>query len=249
VKPCGACGADFTPKRRDMRFCCKDCRSRAHSESARNARRAKPVSVNPCDVCGKDFALKRSDMRFCSEPCWNVARNDRRKAGRNAKCCAQCGVEFRATRQDQSYCSSRCRHRAKAARAPKPGRPSHRARTVVATCQSCGSDFSCTRRDAKFCSKCGRCTESNLANARRRAARIRAVTIAPVVKSDIYARDDWTCQLCGEPVRQDLYPHPLSASLDHIVPLSKGGTHEPANVQLAHLRCNIRKGNRLALVA
>jgi 5-methylcytosine-specific restriction endonuclease McrA len=29
--------------------------------------------------------------------------------------------------------------------------------------------------------------------------------------------------------------------LDHIVPLARGGTHEPRNVQVSHARCNNRK--------
>lgn len=32
-----------------------------------------------------------------------------------------------------------------------------------------------------------------------------------------------------------------SATIDHIIPLSKGGRDEPANVQLAHLLCNCKK--------
>lgn len=37
----------------------------------------------------------------------------------------------------------------------------------------------------------------------------------------------------------------MSVSLDHVVPLSQGGAHDPANVQLAHLTCNVRKGAQL----
>jgi 5-methylcytosine-specific restriction endonuclease McrA len=45
-------------------------------------------------------------------------------------------------------------------------------------------------------------------------------------------------------VRKNLrHPHPLSASLDHLVPLSAGGVHAPDNVALAHLRCNIMRSN------
>lgn len=63
----------------------------------------------------------------------------------------------------------------------------------------------------------------------------------------IYERDGWMCQLCGEPVDPALiFPDRLSATLDHIVPLSLGGTHDPSNVQLAHLGCNSAKGNRVA---
>jgi 5-methylcytosine-specific restriction endonuclease McrA len=38
-----------------------------------------------------------------------------------------------------------------------------------------------------------------------------------------------------------LWPHPKSASLDHVVPLIDGGEHTYANVQLAHLACNVGK--------
>ena len=62
---------------------------------------------------------------------------------------------------------------------------------------------------------------------------------------NIYKRDDWKCGICGFRVDKKLkYPHPLSPSLDHIVPLSKGGAHTKDNVQLAHLRCNLSKGSK-----
>jgi 5-methylcytosine-specific restriction endonuclease McrA len=32
--------------------------------------------------------------------------------------------------------------------------------------------------------------------------------------------------------------------MDHIVPISKGGTHTLDNVQMAHRFCNLSKGNR-----
>lgn len=51
------------------------------------------------------------------------------------------------------------------------------------------------------------------------------------------------CALCDEPIDRTLpWPDPESASLDHILPLSKGGTHEQMNVQWTHLLCNLRKG-------
>ena len=59
---------------------------------------------------------------------------------------------------------------------------------------------------------------------------------------DIYERDGWRCQLCGRKINRRLkHPHPYSKSIDHIVPLSKGGEDAPINVQAAHLRCNISK--------
>ena len=62
---------------------------------------------------------------------------------------------------------------------------------------------------------------------------------------NIYKRDRFKCGICGIRVNTKLkHPHPYSPSLDHIIPLSKGGSHTPDNVQLAHLRCNISKGSK-----
>ena len=55
----------------------------------------------------------------------------------------------------------------------------------------------------------------------------------------------WECRLCGTPVDSLLeWPNVMSGSVDHIVPVSMGGDDSPENLQLAHLGCNIRKGNR-----
>lgn len=40
------------------------------------------------------------------------------------------------------------------------------------------------------------------------------------------------------------WPERMSASLDHVIPLAAGGPHTPENLQLAHLRCNAKKGAR-----
>lgn len=47
------------------------------------------------------------------------------------------------------------------------------------------------------------------------------------------------CHLCH------LWVVPKQASLDHILPFSKGGDHTHDNVGLSHLKCNLRKGNRI----
>jgi len=78
------------------------------------------------------------------------------------------------------------------------------------------------------------------ANHRRR---LKEATIEKVSLQEIFERDGGICQLCGWPVDPELKsPHPESATLDHIVPLLFGGTHEKSNLQLAHRRCNSIKG-------
>ena len=55
------------------------------------------------------------------------------------------------------------------------------------------------------------------------------------------------CALCGKPVDFSLKaPHPMSATVDHIIPVSKGGhPSDIDNLQLAHRCCNRQKSDKL----
>jgi 5-methylcytosine-specific restriction endonuclease McrA len=81
-------------------------------------------------------------------------------------------------------------------------------------------------------------------NVRQRIAKY-GVEAERVIKRKVYERDDWRCGICHMPVDRSLvYPHRMSASLDHVVPISQGGGHTYANTQCAHWICNVKKGNR-----
>jgi 5-methylcytosine-specific restriction endonuclease McrA len=80
----------------------------------------------------------------------------------------------------------------------------------------------------------------------RRLARKRNAYAEEVNRRKVFERDGWCCGICGELVdREAKAPHPRSPSLDHVVPLSKGGEHSYANVQCAHFWCNSVKSDRL----
>lgn len=64
--------------------------------------------------------------------------------------------------------------------------------------------------------------------------------------SDIIARNGTDCAACHAPVDLALsWPHPMSKSVDHTIPLARGGAHELSNTTLMHLTCNLSKGARL----
>jgi 5-methylcytosine-specific restriction endonuclease McrA len=63
----------------------------------------------------------------------------------------------------------------------------------------------------------------------------RAWRVPPVNRREVLRRDHHTCQYCGS-------THNLT--LDHVVPLSRAGSHTWDNVVTACERCNQRKGNR-----
>ena len=68
-------------------------------------------------------------------------------------------------------------------------------------------------------------------------------------KEKIFATQT-VCGICGQPVDFELkYPHPLSACIDHIVPVAKGGhPSDRENLQLAHWSCNRQKSDKLFMV-
>lgn len=65
-------------------------------------------------------------------------------------------------------------------------------------------------------------------------------------KKRIYATQT-VCGICGKPVDFSLkFPHPLSPTIDHIIPISKGGhPSDIDNLQLAHRCCNRQKSDKL----
>lgn len=76
-------------------------------------------------------------------------------------------------------------------------------------------------------------------------------------KKELYRRPDryrilflhnlGICQICKKPVDPTISKrsHHFIGTIDHIIPLSKGGKDHISNLQLAHQRCNVDKGNFL----
>jgi hypothetical protein len=60
---------------------------------------------------------------------------------------------------------------------------------------------------------------------------------------DIFERDEWVCGICDGDIDPDLGKHPMSACIDHIVPLKDGGENTPENVRAAHIACNSRRAH------
>lgn len=62
----------------------------------------------------------------------------------------------------------------------------------------------------------------------------RRVSMWEKIRSRIFERDQWACTYCGE-IASDLH-------CDLIVPVSRGGTNDEANLTTACKRCNLSKG-------
>jgi 5-methylcytosine-specific restriction endonuclease McrA len=66
------------------------------------------------------------------------------------------------------------------------------------------------------------------------------------LRRQVLASDDRCC-LCGGYVDRSLRsPHPMSATVEHLIPISKGGgVYAESNLGIAHRICNLRRGNRM----
>lgn len=55
------------------------------------------------------------------------------------------------------------------------------------------------------------------------------------------------CGICGKVVNKKLkFPDPMSACIDHIIPIDRGGDPSAIeNLQLAHLCCNRQKADKI----
>jgi len=81
----------------------------------------------------------------------------------------------------------------------------------------------------------------------RRADRVGEHRTAFEKNKQIILKTKTVCGICGQPVDMSYkYPHPLSATIDHIIPITKGG-HPSAmeNLQLAHRWCNRQKSDKM----
>lgn len=75
--------------------------------------------------------------------------------------------------------------------------------------------------------------------AARRRTRLLGQFVEDVQRGEVFRRDKGICGICRKRV------DPADWHLDHIVPISQGGEHSYANVQVSHPYCNESKGAKL----
>jgi 5-methylcytosine-specific restriction endonuclease McrA len=119
----------------------------------------------------------------------------------------------------------------------------------TAACEVCGAEFLADKRQRFTCStackKIG-INRRNWKHVQKRRMAVRSATVEVFNSREVFERDGWVCGLCDGAIDKHVRaPHPSSPSVDHIVPIALGGGHSLANVQAAHLGCNVRKGARL----
>jgi 5-methylcytosine-specific restriction endonuclease McrA len=124
------------------------------------------------------------------------------------------------------------------------------------SCKTCGTWFitlnmdvtcsdQCQQEHKKATARIHRASDVGKAAKDRRRARKRNAFVENVYRKRVFEADGYRCHLCKkktDPMKKS--PHPRSPTLDHIIPLAAGGTHEPSNCRTACFLCNALKGDR-----
>lgn len=208
-----------------------------------------------CAQCGEPFEA-RGTRKYCTERCARRAYSERRIAdgrmkeqylkhkdkrvawtkanwrkykGRyvRARECTACGAEFACDIDNgRTTCGDQlCRSFTRTGSWPM-------CRLPLVVCPACEAPRVWRQGGTPYCADC-------FTPSRRRPR-----WISRPRRLAIYVRDGWICQLCHDPVDATLHhSDDWAASLDHIVPRSRGGDDTDANLRLAHRWCNAVRGD------
>jgi len=240
-KVCSYCGKSFITHTKAAKYCSSTCASRYHG----NQRRGDYY----CEYCGKPrYSDHPNRNRFCSKECaiksrlmksWKVRKQKEYEVWlAHEKVCKHCGKPFHANMLSRIYCSPECTYEASKLQKRIQWAEQYMSRSFY--CEECGSKFTttCGNTRAVYCSDA--CMKR--AYKRRRRVEIAAAYMEPVSLEYIYRRDKGVCGICGLPVPYDNSPASnWGMTVDHVIPISRGGLHAKSNCQLAHRLCNSMK--------
>ena len=172
---------------------------------------------------------------YCSKKCKNSWHSNHRKDKPANATCIICRKPFHSVSAYQC-CSLACSiiKRTQTAQAMR----------IEKICRCCGKIFYVDghHQFARYCSKA--CNDAVNCHVRRFKLSLDKEDFAPI---EIYERDGWICQICHKPVERRVNgKNPLQPSLDHVIPISLGGSHTKRNVRCTHLKCNVERKNRIS---
>jgi uncharacterized OB-fold protein len=238
IRTCVICNREYEPHYKGQRCCSITCSNKKGGAAL------KRTKAYECKNCGKEFIPKQPGrVTYCSRECAYEGRKAKPK-GKVLSTCTICGKQFEK-RLNSKCCSDECHKKAASIKSYECSKRLHELKIQTRKCKECGTEFTPKygSKHRSFCSNECCIKSSRRDGKRKRRATMYNAFVEKVRLIDIYERDRHVCRLCGKKVNL-IYksPHPMSATLDHIIPLAHGGKHENKNAQLAHFICNSRKG-------
>jgi hypothetical protein len=201
------------------------------------SRSTKPLPQMTCERCGMQFRKRsktRDSNRFCSRMCGGTLKTpEMKQADAAAKAMRKMiRQEMRRVMREERL------------RAIEQERNRPKLRSWI--CSGCGKKTETYGRLLRTCGECKAMklkTANKIAKHRRRAAKKNA-DFVPVHPDVIFERDRWKCCHCGCKVSKKHDPnHDRYPNLDHVIPIAKGGSHRPENLQCLCRACNLEKSD------
>lgn len=243
---CPQCGKVFIKAIGNEKYCSVECRTAALQESKRISNREswrrthnyEPPEKRTCAVCGKEFTPKNKESKAqtCSRKCRDLMRYCNGLTGE-----AREAHKLESKRKSLEKAVQAWKEKAAQAREVKPPKE---YTWYTGTCKVCGNEFRTLNPKQVTCSKeCGK----KLKYARKQHRIPKAQLIdKDITLEALYRRDAGVCYLCGKLCDwDDKHDNVVGAnypSIDHIIPIARGGLHSWGNVRLAHHLCNSVKG-------
>ena len=252
--PCPICGKMFKPyvgAHGKTKYCSKECQW----ESLRT------YETSICKQCGKEFYPTGSrpsgkTQTYCSQECFNDCRTlyrtdeektEAKKRGKR-KAYEKQKELMRPVREARERERLEAREKKQKEKQPRATR-----REIECVCAECGISFISIGKTRKYCAtKCFNKRNNRVSELRRREKLKEngeidwGLSLTKLIK-----RDKNLCHICGEKCNTKDYVKVDGAfiagnqypSIDHLLPVSMGGTHTWDNVKLAHRQCNAGKSN------
>jgi len=166
--------------------------------------------------------------------------------------CEVCGSVFNAGKR-KLYCSTDCSVEANRRRALQNAELARASRpqTKVKVCGWCGDglEVPASSTASRLYHDACRAKATRHRNRKKTVKRQGAKTVDRIDVYEVAERDLGLCHICGDEVDLSLPRNSrMGPTLDHVIPISKGGLDLLDNVRLAHWICNIRKSDSLEFV-
>lgn len=187
-----------------------------------------------CTICGNEQDTSFATLR------------SRRKTRCNY--CYQIELEENQKKREQRKEEERHRRTVEKADAMKAKACSGK-QIELSFCRSCGLALI---SNATWCSTCAKRRDNKNHKLKRRIKIKKALVDSDITLDGLIKRDGCRCYLCGEECDREDYIERDGAfiagnrypSIDHIIPLAKGGKHSWNNVKVAHRICNSLKSDK-----
>lgn len=203
-----------------------------------------------CVVCGITYDNRRTGTKCCSRACGFKLLGKNKTQRELMHCfpplpssCRICGV-FHG-KGKRAFCD-KCRMDSDVQRKLST------SKIKPMPCAECGEVFTPIKTKGHFRRTCSiKCAaimarESRQHHHHIRRARMRIAQRETFRRREIFERDFYFCMLCGkktDPTKT--VPHFNAPTIDHIIPIAKGGWHTRQNCQTAHFICNSLKSDRV----